>query len=373
MRRLRLTLIGCLGLLTVAAGASPHLARSAVSQTLLAPEARPSQDSSPAFVVDPQGQRFTVSVRSGLAPGSPMTLAITNPTSQPESLKVKDQDLHAFALIPQADERVFEDGLDSVGAYHELICAGQSLDGNPSSPLQNPIPNGSCGLTLDLIPGPSLATAGSGQVAVLGPGTTTTYTAGTAAPPFVPYADIHVVLISFIPYTQSAQTPVPPSSGAIQPRPAPPSGLPIGTWTCTARAPIFVRHVRLMRGDRMVRAQLTTGGPALQLEIRVAFDGPINSGPIQPAYQVDIRLSTAAKAKYHLTATYRRGQDPTGSLDSALGPDASAQGSTLAVRTPLSTVTKLRHHLRWSVLETVNEGPRQTKVFAIECGPVTTS
>ena len=326
--------------------------------------------------VDTSGQQFTVQVTSGFQPVLPrtvqLTFTMTNQTAGTEGIDIKDQQLSAWALIPPADQATFEQALDAVGDYGAVVCAGQSF----GSVYTNPLPAGSCGVSLDVGPDSLVTSDDGGQTEVVAAHTTVEWSAATTNAPGLPLADITSVLIGFSPsYAETAVLPVEPSS--IPALPLPPSPVPSGTSTCRARPLRFTRRpVALQPGDRVTRATLTTGGPARQLQVVVRFDGPVTTGSDEPLYEFGVPLRSHGTVRYSLETSFRRGMDPAAEVlthgaadlgvDAALGPD------TLTLRTPLLGLPNLRAPFQWTLTETVLDGPHQTQAFTIACGPVST-
>jgi hypothetical protein len=326
--------------------------------------------------VDTSGQQFTVQVTSGFQPALKrtvlLTFTMTNQTAGTEGIDIKDQQLSAWALIPPADQTTFEHALDAVGDYGAVSCAGQSF----GSVDTNPLPAGSCGVSLDVGPDSLVTSDDGGQTEVVAAHTTVEWSATTTNAPGLPLADITSVLIGFSPtYPQTAVLPVEPST--VPAGPLPPSPVPSGTSTCRARPVRFtLRPVPLQAGDRITRATLTTGGPARQLQVVIRFDGPITTGPDQPLYEFGVPLRAHGTVRYSLEASYRRGQDPAAEVlthgTADLGVDAAPGPDTLTLRTPLLGLPTLRAPFQWTVTETVLDGPHQTQAFTITCGPAST-
>ena len=354
-------------LLTVLVAAAPAWALRPTRAT------GPASPGAAVAVADTRGQQFSMRVSAGFQPAAhgtaALAVAITNPTAAIEGINIKDQQLAVFGLVPAAAQGTVEDELDRVGDYHALACAGQPVGDHD----QNPIPAGFCGLSLDVGPGPGVPTDGSGQTALVAAGATVTYLASTD--PSVPAAAITTILIGFPPYAQAALMGVKASTLPTASLPA--SNLPSGSWRCRAR-PIRVTggRVALRPGDRVTSATLSTGGPARQLTVSVTFDGPVTTGSNQPLYELDVALRQGRTRPYALGAAFRRGQQPTGAVltrgTSSLDVDTVASGDTVRIRTPLLGLPRLRARFRWSVVETVREGPHQAAAFTVVCGPVST-
>jgi hypothetical protein len=324
-------------------------------------------------VIDPAGQQFMVRVVAGFQSGpagESLSLAFVNPTGQTESILVKDATLAVFALISRADKTTFENGLDRIGDYHAVACAGDHFGGG----FTNPIPSGFCAVSLNPVPGPDAPTAGGGQVVLIGGGATATYRASIPAS-FLPLSHIQSVLVAFSPYHQSGVTGVP--APVSQPAPAPTTRIPAGRSSCRAgSARLPHAGVAFKGGDRIRRVVLVTGGPALQLQVTITFDGTITTGSNQSLYELAIPLRNSTRTVYEIGATFRRGEDPAASGGEpgriSLAVDARMTRDTLVLRTPLVDLARLGRHFSWSVVETVNQGPRQTKAFQVFCGPTAT-